>query len=236
MPLERFGFTATETRVYTALLKSGAATGYGVARSAGLARANAYHALDSLVRRGAARRTATRPPRYIAVPSTVLVADLERAFRRNLVDLEQQLKQIATAQQAEAPADPETLSDAVPLLARAERCIANAKQELLIVLGPWCTALYPAIDRLAARKVAIRALALVGPGPRNAAVRTVSERDLVAYWGGRPLLMVADRITAVCGVFATDGSVAGISTSSPGIVPFLRHLLRRELASVSGAT
>ena len=82
----------------------------------------------------------------------------------------------------------------------------------------------------------MRALALVGPGPRSAAVRAVSEQDLVAYWGGRPLLLVADRITAVCGVFAADGSVAGISTSSPGIVPFLKHILRRELASVAGPT
>jgi hypothetical protein len=46
--LTPFGFTATESRLYSTLLHLGSATGYAVARAARLARANAYGALDGL--------------------------------------------------------------------------------------------------------------------------------------------------------------------------------------------
>src|SRR5256885_7290500 len=55
-----FGFTATESMVYSTLLHLGPATGYAVARAARLARANAYGALDGLVTRGAATKAAGR--------------------------------------------------------------------------------------------------------------------------------------------------------------------------------
>ena len=56
--LERFGFSPTEDKVYQALLGIGPATGYAVAMELGIARANVYQALESLTRRGAARRAA----------------------------------------------------------------------------------------------------------------------------------------------------------------------------------
>src|SRR5258705_7790665 len=52
---------------YTTLfrsLTSGPGTGYAIARSAGLARANAYSALEGLVAKGAARVEGGRPKRY----------------------------------------------------------------------------------------------------------------------------------------------------------------------------
>ena len=48
--LTPFGFTPTESLVYEVLLTGGPGTGYAVARGAGLARANAYSALEALVR------------------------------------------------------------------------------------------------------------------------------------------------------------------------------------------
>ena len=42
LDLTRFGFTPTESLVYEVLLTGGPGTGYAIARSAGLARANAY--------------------------------------------------------------------------------------------------------------------------------------------------------------------------------------------------
>ena len=49
--LTPFGFTPTESLVYQVLLNGGPGTGYAIARSAGLARANAYSALEGLVLR-----------------------------------------------------------------------------------------------------------------------------------------------------------------------------------------
>src|SRR5574342_1108849 len=62
--LTPFGFTPTESLVYEVLVTGGPGTGYAIARSAGLARANAYSALEGLVAKGAARVEAGRPKRY----------------------------------------------------------------------------------------------------------------------------------------------------------------------------
>ena len=76
--LTPFGFTPTESLVYATLLRLGPSTGYGVARGARLARANAYSALEGLVSRGAATRSPTseRPARYRPTDPQVLLAHL----------------------------------------------------------------------------------------------------------------------------------------------------------------
>lgn len=62
--------------MYGTLVELGPSTGYAVARAAGYARANAYAALEGLVRRGAAQRGAGRPARYRATDPQTLVAQL----------------------------------------------------------------------------------------------------------------------------------------------------------------
>lgn len=60
--------------MYRTLLELGPSTGYAAAKSAGYARANAYAALEGLLRRGAAQRGGGRPARYRATdPQTLLV-------------------------------------------------------------------------------------------------------------------------------------------------------------------
>src|SRR6266849_6498932 len=74
--LTPFGFTATESLVYGALLRLGPSTGYGVAHATRVARANTYHALEGLVGRAAAVRVAGRPARYRAADPRALLAQL----------------------------------------------------------------------------------------------------------------------------------------------------------------
>ena len=64
LDLTTFGFTPTESLIYEVLLRGGPGTGYAVARAAGLARANAYGALEGLVQKGVARVEEGRPKRY----------------------------------------------------------------------------------------------------------------------------------------------------------------------------
>ena len=92
--LERFGFTPTEARVYEVLLRLGSSTGYAVSKEAGLARANTYQALDGLVRRGAARRSATIPARYAALTPEAVVSEIERRTRRDLEALSASLRSL----------------------------------------------------------------------------------------------------------------------------------------------
>src|ERR687893_3042479 len=90
--LTPFGFTPTESLVYEVLLTSGPGTGYALARAAGLARANAYSALEGLVAKGAARVDGGRPRQYRPEPPTSLLArisnDQGRALERLSTELE----------------------------------------------------------------------------------------------------------------------------------------------------
>src|SRR5919106_287710 len=72
--LTHFGFTPTESLVYQVLLNGGPGTGYAIARAAGLARANAYSALEGLVSKGAARVDGGRPRRYRPEAPAALIA------------------------------------------------------------------------------------------------------------------------------------------------------------------
>lgn len=87
-----FGFTPTESLVYEVLLTGGPGTGYAIARSAGLARANAYSALEGLVAKGAARVDPGRPKRYRPEAPAALIARISTdqgiALERLGVDLD----------------------------------------------------------------------------------------------------------------------------------------------------
>lgn len=79
LDLTPFGFTPTESRVYEVLLADGPGTGYAIARSAGLARANAYSALEGLVTKGAARVENGQPKRFQAEPPGSVLARIATA-------------------------------------------------------------------------------------------------------------------------------------------------------------
>ena len=74
--LTPFGFTATESLAYAALLRLGPSTGYAVAHATRVARANTYGALEGLVSRTAALRLPGRPGRYRATDPGALIAQL----------------------------------------------------------------------------------------------------------------------------------------------------------------
>ena len=135
--LSPFGFTPTESLVYATLLRLGPSTGYGVARSARLARANAYSALEGLVSRGAATRTpaSERPARYRPTDPQVLLAHLATLQGEALDRLGRELRGFSR------PTEPVTREVAghravanllMQLVARAERSVQG-----LVVLGLW---------------------------------------------------------------------------------------------------
>jgi len=232
--LERFGFTPTENRVYAALLKLGATTGYAVAREMGVARANVYQALEGLVRRGAARKSATLPSRYAAMPPASLVVELQRLFRRDLTDLEDSLRALPRGGNGHvATAGLEGVASAERLLERASACADSAQAELLAVVGPWAAGVSDAILRASRRGVSVRAVSLGEPALEGIALRAVAPEDLLGYWGGLPIAVAADRARAVAGIVLGGGAASGIVTEFAGVVPFIRHLLRRETSGAA---
>ncbi|HYU29995.1 MAG TPA: helix-turn-helix domain-containing protein [Gemmatimonadales bacterium] len=119
--LTPFGFTPTESLVYTTLLRLGPTTGYAVARGARLARANAYAALEGLVTRGAATRTPppARPARYRPTDPQALIAQLAMVQGEALDRLGRDLRGLTR------PGDPVTRE------VSGSRAVANLVQQLV---------------------------------------------------------------------------------------------------------
>ncbi|MGD0483204.1 MAG: helix-turn-helix domain-containing protein [Gemmatimonadales bacterium] len=235
MPLQRFGFTRTQDAVYKALLRLEAATGYAVARETGLARANVYQALDALVSRDLARSSGGRPATYRAVEASAAVAVLAKRADEELKALAAELgvphRASAETRDGAAPGV-EALGGRVALFAAAVESADAAAHEILAVVGPWAPTVIAALSRARLRGVSWKVVSLGAPVPEGAALRTVPPAELTAYWGGMPIALVCDRSLAVCGIVSGD-QADGIRTASRGLVPFLRHLLRRELAAVA---
>jgi sugar-specific transcriptional regulator TrmB len=232
MNLVRFGFTPTEAKVHLALLQVSPATGYAVAQAAKLARANCYDALEGLAARGAVARLPGRPVRYAAVEPEALIGRLRREFSGSLDALSRELSEIRRAEPVRGLPVVESIADRAALLDRAADCARGACAELLAVAGPWAAEIFADLEGLR-DGVSARLLFLGAPAPAGATVRAVPPRDIEAYWGGLPIALVADKRRAVCGVMLPFGNAAGIATEHPGVIPFVRHLLRRELASAS---
>jgi len=232
MDLVRFGFTPTEAKVYRALLQVSPATGYTVAQSAKVARANTYDALEGLAARGAVTRIPGRPVRYVAMDPDALVSRLRREFSSNLDSLALALSEIRRAPSSPSLPAVVSIADRATLLERAAEGARSAHSELLAVVGPWAADIFP--DLQATRPgLSTRLLSLGVPAPAGAVVRQARATEIEAYWGGLPLALVADRRHTVCGIVHQNGGAAGIATEHPGVIPFVRHLLRRELASPS---
>jgi len=192
LDLTPFGFTATESLVYEVLLSGGPGTGYAIARSAGLARANAYSALEALVQKGAARVEGTRPRRYRPEPPTALVARIANAHGLALDEL------AASLDTAAVPDSPTivAIDSARAALQLAGHDIARARSSVQLI-GPAdaLPLLAPSLRRAAGAGVALE-LASVGPGALDfASVDEIAVDE--SAWPGSPLVVIVDGRSAV---------------------------------------
>ena len=209
-----FGFTATESMVYSTLLRLGPATGYAVARAVRLARANAYGALDGLVSRGAAVRIPGRPMRYRPADPQALVAQITAAHGEALDRLSRALADAARSTEPET----KTLSGAravanvvLQLVARAERRV-----EGVLAAELWRATL-PAWRRAAARaQVELR---IAGDAPTEAPELVVGTTP-----PDHPTVLVIDNTQTLAAVSSGDG-LAAVWTSHPAIVALARRAL-----------
>jgi sugar-specific transcriptional regulator TrmB len=190
--LTPFGFTPTESLVYEVLLTGGPGTGYAVARAAGLARANAYSALEALVQKGAARADAGRPKRYRPEPPAALVARIANRHGEALDLLGSQLQGIAV------PSSPSLVEIDSPraALQLITHDVARARESVeLFAPGDAFPLLAPALRRALAAGAALR-LRAAGPAALDFAdVEAVTVPE--SAWPGTPLIAVVDVRSAV---------------------------------------
>ena len=216
--LTPFGFTPTESLVYTTLLRLGPTTGYAVALASRLARANAYGALEGLVTRGAATRVspATRPVRYRPTDPQALLAHLATLQGEALDRLTRALRDAAH------PAEPATKEIGgaravanliLQLVARAERSVAG-----VLAAELWRPTL-PAWRHAARSGGAAVELKIAGDVPGGA-----EELASGSVAADAPTILVVDDAQTVATAGAGDG-IAGIWSSHPVIVMLARRAL-----------
>jgi hypothetical protein len=217
--LTPFGFTPTESLVYTTLLRIGPTTGYAVALASRLARANAYAALEGLVTRGAATRASppTRPVRYRPTDPQALLAHLATLQGEALDRLSRALRD------ASHPGEPATKEVAgaravanliLQLVARAGRVDGVLAAELWRpTLPAWRHA-----SREGGAKVDLR---IAGDIPAGA--ESIAQGSVPA---DAPTTLLFDDAQVVV-TAGTGDAVAGVWSSHPLIVVLARRALGR---------
>ena len=190
--LTRFGFTPTEGLVYEVLLTGGPGTGYAIAKTAGLARANAYSALEGLVTKGAARMDDGRPRRYRPEAPAALIARISN-------DHGQALERLSRELDAASVPETETLVEIVSsraLLQLITHDVARAAVSVDLLAPPDAYPLLtPALRRPFAADVPLR-LSSTGPVDLGfAGVETVGTE--ARAWPGMPVVMVVDDRNAI---------------------------------------
>jgi sugar-specific transcriptional regulator TrmB len=193
LDLTGFGFTPTESLVYEVLLRSGPGTGYAIARSAGLARANAYSALEGLVQKGAARVEEGRPKRYRPEPPSTLIARIVDRQGQQLDTLSEVLGQISV------PPSPTMveLSSARGVLQLLAHEIARAQNRVALVAPAEAfPVLTPALRKAASGGVTLE---LASTAPLELSFAEVARTPLSLDWPGEPILFVVDARGALLG-------------------------------------
>lgn len=220
LDLTPFGFTPTESRVYEVLLSGGPGTGYAVARSAGLARANAYSALEGLVSKGAARVEDGQPKRFRAEPPAGVMARIANTQGEALERLSRAMHEFG------APATPSVVELTSPkgLLQLLTHEIGCARQEILMIAPAEAyPILGPALRRAVSAGLEVQLAAQV---PVQLPFIRVEAIPSGFDWPGLPLVAILDSTSAVIG--ARDNSVVlGHWSSAPPFVAAARVTFER---------
>jgi len=216
--LTPFGYTPTESLVYEVLLTEGPGTGYAIARAAGLARANAYSALEGLVAKGAARSDGGRPRKYRPEDTTALIARIANHHGQALDKLSADLEELAV------PTSPTVVEVDSPraALQLISHDVARATRSVTLLAPPEAYPLLaPALRRPVTTGVALNLLS-TGPVELDFAPVTLVAGD--RSWPGAPLVCVVDDRSAVV-AYRQGSEVHGHWSTAPALVAAARLAL-----------
>lgn len=215
LDLTPFGFTPTESLVYEVLLTGGPGTGYGIARTAGLARANAYGALEGLVAKGAARMEGGRPRRYRPEPPAVLLARISSDQGQAIERLRTRLDDIAVP---ETPTLVEIESARAALQLIGHEAARARVSVRLAAPAEAYPLLAPSLRRPVAAGLAVTLLSAGGGAALDFAdVTAIDAGD----WPGLPLLAVIDDRNALVAT-RNGAAVRGHWSTAPAFVAAAR--------------
>ena len=220
LDLTRFGFTPTESLIYEVLLTNGPGTGYALARAAGLARANAYSALEGLVAKGAARVEGGRPRHYRPEPPTSLIARISNDHGLALERLSTDLETIAV------PGTPTVveIETGRAVLQLITHDVARAIRSVALIAPPDAFPLLaPALRRPVSSGLPVE---LYSTSPVDLGFHPVEVIPEGHSWPGMPIISVVDDRSAILG--SRQGSeIRGHWSTAPAFVAAARLALQR---------
>jgi sugar-specific transcriptional regulator TrmB len=218
--LTRFGFTPTESLVYEVLLRRGPGTGYALARAAGLARANAYSALEGLVAKGAARVEGGRPKQYRPEAPASLIARISNDHGLAVERLSSELESLSVP---ETPTVVEIESSRA-MLQLITHDVARATRSVSLLAPPDAYPLLaPALRRPVAAEIPV---SLYSTGPVDLGFAPVGVVPDEHGWPGMPIIAVVDDRSALLG--SRKGTeVRGHWSTAPSFVAAARLALER---------
>jgi sugar-specific transcriptional regulator TrmB len=222
--LTPFGFTPTESLVYEVLLREGPGTGYAIARSAGLARANAYSALEGLVTKGGARVEGGRPRRYRAEPPAGLIARISNSHGLALERLSHELEDMS------APDNPTVveLESGRSVLQLITHDVSRASHSVALLLpADAYPLLAPALRRPVSAGVSVSLWSTAPADLEFASVATVVGDH---QWPGMPIVTVVDHRSAILGSRDRE-AVHGLWSTAPSFIAGARLAFERFTSS-----
>jgi sugar-specific transcriptional regulator TrmB len=220
--LTRFGFTPTESLVYEVLLTGGPGTGYAIARAAGLARANAYSALEGLVSKGAARVDGGRPRRYRPESPAALIARISTDHGMAIERLSNELQEISvpnTPTLVEVESGRAVLQLITHDVARATRSVS--------LLAP--ADAFPLLSPVLRRPISAGVpLTLCSTAPVDLGFTPVTVVADGHRWPGMPIIVVVDDRSAI--LASREGTeVRGHWSTAPAFVAGARLAFEKFL-------
>lgn len=216
------GFSSQEARVYVALLRQPSATGYEIAKLAGLQRANVYQVLAGLTERGVVSQVNDTPARFVAQPPADVLGRIKRETASRCEALTAELATLA------APAEPTafwSLRGRDVTISRAASLVAEATTRVAVCLWSDDLAWLGEPLRAAARSGCQVVVNVFGDAPvdfgevyrHEAPDRTV---------GGHLLTLSVDHETAL--IASLDEPAGAVYTRHPALLRVVDKLIRDE--------
>lgn len=214
--LGELGFCGSDARIYLALLEQHPATGYELARRAGVPRSAIYHALHRLLSDGLVQESDRKPARFRPLPPERLLSRLESDGRRRIQELREAFANIAHRQRDNLTVH---LCGYRSMLEEASRLILSCRESLFASL--WrreVQALAEPLSRISSsREVVLFSFTELPPSPGRILSYGIAESDLERHWPHK-IILVADRTTALVGGAETSDNNAAIFTEEPVLV------------------
>ncbi|MBN1771674.1 MAG: TrmB family transcriptional regulator [Deltaproteobacteria bacterium] len=215
--MQSLGFTASDARIYLALLKRHPATGYELAAGSGVPRSAIYNVLGRRERRGLVQAVQRRPARYRPLPPERLLSQLEAGFREGLEELRTGL---AGLSRPAADGRTWTATGYAAVLAQARTLIEGARETVHVSL--WCReaeALAESLRRAGAagRDVLLFSFTRLPELPGRTLSYGIVEADLERHWPHRLVLLVDRRSALVGGAGGSEDDQALVS-EDPALV------------------